>query len=320
MGMSGKEYRVTSIELWRFLFCFSVWMMHWNIELHKEYFHAGYLGVEFFFILSGYGVASYFNRDMKGQKLQNKIYAIGRYIGKRIIRLYPLYLLSLVLILVAKTMTQKMSFSEVVYTIKHGYAEFILMQCGPLGEEVLLSPGWYVACVFWGGIILLGVLTIFDQIGGMIICPFLGVGIYYYFAKMIAKIDVIFSYYALLRGIAGMCIGVFMFYIITWLRKSKTVEKLQSKRALNWLIYMLATLILAFIWVYTNYGHRSLMDFVVIFGFFVAQIGLFCAKLPVREEKVQRVNRFFMLLGKTTYPIYLLHMPVILYAKLVFHF
>ena len=193
-----KSSRDYTVELWRFIFCIVVLGFHFFIKTKYSFFRAGYLGVEFFFVLSGYGIYSYYMKQMHGRKMGERLYQFGLYIGKRLIRLYPLYLISLLCMLVFRAVSEGWGLVRVLKYFSHGWAEFLMLQCGPLGNAVLISAHWYVAAFFWGSVILLAVLMVSGRVGGYVLCPIASVLIYRYYFNLIGKIDVIYSYHAVI--------------------------------------------------------------------------------------------------------------------------
>lgn len=312
-GIVKKEERVYTIELWRFFFCLAVLGFHVGAMFDISVFTAGYLGVEFFLILSGYGIGIFYMKNMKGKELGERFYRLGIYIGKRLKQLYPLYFLAITVMLFIRTVSEGWGISDVVSYLKSGYAEFILMQCGPMGGEVLVSADWYVAAVFWAGVITLFVLVFTGKAGGLIICPLAGIGIYIYYFKLICKIDVIFSYHAVLRAVAGVCCGVFICFLLDWLQKSGISDKLRVHKGFCIALHELAQAALMLVICYTFSGHRGWKDFVVI-GVYVVTLFLLLLTGVRFGEKAERV---FKVLGKTTYPLYILHMPVLKVVELL---
>lgn len=320
--MNQNTYRKSSrdytVELWRFIFCIVVLGFHFFIKTKYSFFRAGYLGVEFFFVLSGYGIYSYYIKQMKGKALPERLYQYGRYIGMRLIRLYPLYLISLLCMLVFRAISGGWDFAKVVSHIKMGWAEFLMLQCGPLGNAVLISAHWYVAAFFWGSVILLLVLMLTGRVGGYVICPVASVLIYRYYFQLIGKIDVIYSYHAVIRAVAGLALGVFIGFTaqIVWdkvfscQRQEKTETSAGEK---NWIcylryaIYVVANLALTGVVIYTNFGRRSKIDFLIIGIYAVAVFALFVTRIQVKEKK----KALFARLSGMTYPIYLFQMPII---------
>lgn len=306
----GRDY---TVELWRFVFCIVVLGLHFFSKTSYSFFRAGYLGVEFFFLLSGFGIWQYYCKKMAGQKLPGRLYQLGLYIGSRLKRLYPLYFLSLLCMLSLRTWQYHWSIGEIIAYLKTGWAEFLMLQCGPLGNEVLISANWYVAAMFMGSILLLCLLMLTGRWGGLLVCPILSISIYHYYFRLIRKIDVIYSYHAVLRALAGLSAGIFIGCLIWLLQEKVSQGKLSlrinagEKKLLQELIYCLANGILAAIVVYTNFGRRSAGDFVVIALFALCLFGL----LLVKKEIPQKLSAVFQKLGAVTYPIYLFQMPII---------
>lgn len=317
MGLQGgwlymeSHERVYTIELWRFLFCLAVLGFHVRAVFELPVFTAGYLGVEFFLVLSGYGIGVFYRKNMKEKGLGERFYQLGIYIGKRLKQLYPLYFLAIVVMLIIRVLREGWGIRDVVSYLKSGYAEFILMQCGPLGGEVLISADWYVAAVFWAGVIVLLVLTFTGKAGGLFLCPLAGIGIYAYYYKLICKIDVIFSYHAVLRAVAGVCCGVFLCFVLDSMEKSGMTDRLRVQKKLCAAGHVFADILLAAVICYTFSGHRGWKDFAVI-GIYNAALFLLLLTGVRFGEKTERV---FKALGKTTYPVYILHMPVLKLAE-----
>ena len=352
--------RVNTIELWRFFFCMAVLGLHIGGTFEIPFFTGGYLGVEFFFLLSGYGIGVYYQKHIRDTAWSKKLYELGLYIGRRLKQLYPLYFAALIFMIIVRLLDGEWKAAEVVTHLKNGWAEFLLMQCGPLGNEVLISADWYVASVFWGGIIVLLLLIMTDKIGGLFLCPVIGIGIYGYYFKLIGKIDVIFSYHALLRGIAGICLGVFLCFLISSIdaRRKKAQQEYpadisgiqtkdgaaevfgslnkepqdkitdktdagrglrekcpEKRKGMTRVWYILANIVFLAIFIYTYNGHRCWKDFLVIALYWISLFWLFMTKIQFGEK----TEKAFGWLGRITYPIYILHMPVLELIKMLLH-
>lgn len=228
-------------------------------------------------------------------------------------QLYPLYFLAIISMLFIRVVSEGWGVRDTVSYLKSGYAEFILMQCGPMGGEVLISADWYVAAVFWAGVIALLVLVFTGKIGGLLICLLVGIRIYAYYFLLICKIDVIFSYHAVLRAVAGVCCGVFICFVLDILQEKGISEKFRAHKKLCMAGYVFANAVLMMVICYTFSGHRGWKDFAVI-GVYIAALFLLLLTGVQFGEKTERV---FKALGKTTYPLYILHMPVLKVVELL---
>ncbi|MGN0249094.1 MAG: acyltransferase family protein [Lachnospiraceae bacterium] len=296
------------LELWRFIFCIMVLGLHFSDAIKIELFNAGYLGVEFFFLVSGYFIGSFYSKQIANKTIPNRIKAIGTYICSRLKRLYPLYLVALFFMLFMRSIINNYRFGDILTLAKSCFAEFILLQWTPIGNTVLISTDWYVPAIFWGGIFFIILLTITGKIGGFILAPTISFLIYRYYFILIGKIDVIASYYGVLRGIAGLGLGIFIYFLC---QAIKDFPSHMSK-----LLFPVPNIILLCICIYSQFGHRSKWDFFIISLYAVCLFILMKAEAPVLNEKIKSV---FGLLGKITYPVYLFQMPVIELFLTLFH-
>lgn len=298
-----KTSREMTLELWRLFFCFVVLAMHLCAKVEKEYFTAAYLGVEYFFVLSGYGVGYYYLKKMADKSFGERLKEVVRYTWSRIQKLYPLYFAALVLMLGFRIVHYKMGVQDVIATLKQGWPELVWLQCTPFGGDVLVVSDWYVAAVFWSGVLILLVLTLTGKHGGLIAMPVVSILVYAYFYKLICKIDVIVSHYATLRAVGAMCIGVFVCLLVTQLER----KQFFLQGPVTYVLYAVANMGLFGIFILTNFGHRGWTDFLIELVYGVCFFLLVFVKIPLPE----RVKNLFGKMGRVTYPIYLFHMPVI---------
>lgn len=305
----GREYmkqRNTLLELWRFFFCMAVLALHFFNQTNLDYFHAGYLGVEFFFLVSSYFIGAYYDKSQNGQPFSARLKSVFSYCGTRIKRLYPFYLLALFLMLCVRTLiSPHPTLPGVLTTLKNCFAEFLMLQWTPLGNGVLISAGWFVPAVFWGGLFFVLLLALTGKFGGYVLSPLISFLIYRYYFNLIGKIDVIFSYHSVLRGIAGIGFGVFLYFLCGRLRA--WVANRRNSVFISGLFCIFASLLFLCLFLYTNYGHRSKWDFLIIALYGIGLLFLMSGFLKLPEP----VNRLFLFLGKLTYPIYIFQMPVI---------
>lgn len=299
------------LELWRFMFCMAVLLMHLINSYNQttggttRFFHAGYLGVEFFFIAAGYFIGSYYEKKQAGKSTRECLQSIVSYAWSRLVRLYPLYLLALCLMLIVRTIFVGKSLGYAWTTVKNCFAEFFLLQWTPIGNEVLISSCWFVPAVFFGGLCFVIILAFTGKIGGYVVAPIASFFIYRYYFNLIGKIDVIPAHHGILRGIAGIGFGVFIYFIAKLL--CKPIVKYNITRIYSWCAGSISSIIFLGIFIYTNYGRRSKWDFLIIALYGIGILLLMSSQIKL-PEKVEKVFHF---LGKTTYPIYVLQMPII---------
>lgn len=306
--MGGRN---TLLELWRFFFCLAVLAFHFFSKTGSDFFHGGYLGVEFFFIVSGYFTGAYYSRYQEGKTPAERLKTVVSYACSRLKRLYPFYFLALVFMLVVRVITREYRLPDIFGVIKNCFTEFFLLQWIPWGDkvpwgnEVLISAGWFVPAVFFGGLLLVAILAVFGKTGGYIIAPLMSFFIYRYYFHLIGKIDVIYAYHSVLRGIAGIAFGVFLYFICGHLRS--LLNRLPENRFLSCLPGIFASAVFLCIFIYTSFGRRSKWDFLVIALYGAGLLLLMSGSVKFSE----RTDRIFLFLGKTTYPVYVFQMPVI---------
>ncbi|MBR4760016.1 MAG: acyltransferase [Lachnospiraceae bacterium] len=307
-----KQGRNHIIEIWRILFCLVILGFHISAKTEWPYFHVGYLGVEFFFLLSGLGIwQTCMKREAtKGspETLSKPRYFIS-YAKKKFLRLYPLYFLSLITMLIVRMITQSMGVRDAFICLKNCMAEFLMLQCSPVGGEVLISANWYVAVLFWGSLLYVCIYLLFGKKVLSVLGLAATVFLYAYYFRLIGKIDIIFSYHAFLRALAGLGLGIFLGGMHDALQKSVLGGEFKSasRGIATILIRLIPNLILFGIIIYTNLGHRSRVDFLVIGLFFISLLLLLTGTDTCPEKLRPAVKR----LSGLTYAVYLFQMPVI---------
>ena len=290
------------LELWRFFFCIAVLGLHFFSKVNIPLFDVGYLGVEFFFVVAGYFVGAYYVKKMQNLPLLQQVKAVGGYAVSRLKRLYPYYFFALLLMLFVRILTRQYGIGQVPSILKKCYAEFFMLQWTPIGNEVLISAGWFVPSVFFAGVFYVGLFAVCKNWTGYVIAPMCVLGIYGYYFRLIGKIDIIFSYHSVLRGIAGVGLGIFVFFLCEKLRNVVKERSWYPKLAV-----IIITILFFGVFIYTNFGRRSKWDFLVIALYGIGVLLLMAADVKGNEK----VEKIVGLLGKSTYPIYIFQMPVI---------
>ncbi len=309
---SGKEKqgRKSVVEIWRIIFCLVILGFHIHAETEWPFFRVGYLGVEFFFLLSGLGIYhGCMKREAEKGKTNggSKMHFFQHYAKTRFLRLYPLYFLSLIAMLIVRMITLPMGPVEALSCLKNCLSEFLMLQCSPVGKEVLISANWYVAVLFWGSLFYVCVYLLFGR--KVLLASGLAASIllYAYYFRLIGKIDIIFSYHAFLRALAGLGLGIFLGGLGD-LWRSRDKKKAAKPGGIGAVLFSVsANLILAGIVIYTNLGHRSKLDFLVIFLFFISLLLL----LGGPDICPERLRPAVKKLSGLTYVVYLFQMPVI---------
>ena len=146
-----------SIPFWRIVFTLLI------IMLHCGYTQGGYIGVEFFFLVSGFLLA----KGYYGKKQTS----IKQYIKKRIIRLYPMYLVSIIIFIsllstldfTSQTFSARLYFVNIIENIAANWKSVFMLQLFGNGPIVVNSPAWYVVALFWVALVYFVLMKILPK-------------------------------------------------------------------------------------------------------------------------------------------------------------
>ena len=255
--------------------------------------------VDFFFILSGYILALNYEKLIKNSS--NFFFLIK----KRIIRLYPLHFVVLIIFLLVE-ITKYNYFSGLEIT-KYKFKDLVqnvFLIHGFSGETFNL-PSWSISVELWVNFLYLILLFYIKNykliISIILVLALLYLGFYSYHIRIIELLFVE-NYLNLFRGISGFFLGVFLFKFFDHLKK------------INFNFFILnITLFVIFIFNSTNYLIYHLLFFIYLNS----------ALRLKKETKLMKVleNKFFIVIGKISYSIYLLHFLIIhLIDQLIFSF
>ena len=144
-----------SIEFWRFAFALSIAIMHFNeiyqIRLYSKvqsgFFPGAYLGVDFFFILSGFLLVSHYNQAVINGKEESAFYftfgKIKHIYAYYIVAFFLLMLHNILQIHYASPLSFIKTLAENIFQYKW---EIVLLQMSELGEKTYINfPTWYIS-------------------------------------------------------------------------------------------------------------------------------------------------------------------------------
>lgn len=204
-----------SFNLWRVVFTLVIMLFHLSnqyVGIYVTYpfikYH-WYVAVEFFFIMSGYLMAKHAESHPDETALQ--------YTAGRIKRLYPLYILVLIMMVIWTVANSDINLAELIV---NNWEEFFMLQSMGTGKfPYLNNPAWYVSAMFIAGHLIYYFLRnhkkfFIEFLGILSIICFLGI--------FIRDYDAINSFFSisslgvstgLLRAIFGLTIGIYIYYL-----------------------------------------------------------------------------------------------------------
>lgn len=234
--MAFDKKRNGTIELMRFVFCVAVILFHINNRMdipvvhHISFFQNGHIGVEFFFLVSGYLMAL----SAKKQAGAPLLPATKRFMFRKFLPILPYHLMVwgtgfvLTMALCGEPLFQRAM--HAVQTLPN----LFLIQLTGIKDRLILTPEWYISAMLWMMLLLFPLLLKFGAKFTRIVCPVVTVVLvgymihaegafggtdHFMFGGTVPKNFV--------RAFAEMCGGAFIAEVVPFVKKLKfnTVER-----------------------------------------------------------------------------------------------
>ena len=266
------------------------------------FLHHGYLGVDVFFMISGFYLMKHFS--------YHKETTAVHYLAKRLQITYLPYLLSFLLasILDIKRLMSFDSFEGFVETFAP-LVSFLTLTEGlefPVHGPIILTGGWFLSVLLIGGFLLYGLLEYNERLSIKVLLP-VGIiaGFNFLFSQNKLSVE---SWYAagavslpLLRGVIDMGMGILLFDVIQnnfeWLKlKSKIITFLS-----------LVSLGLFFIMTIT----QQPLDCLLVIIIPLMLLGVLIPNTPIQSFYRRLPMAFLPQIGKLSLEMFLIHYPTI---------
>ncbi len=298
----NKATRIAPPEFWRFFFILYICFLHFEEDVYGKTHliaNAGYLGVDFFLILSGFVVAlNHSNRPIN---------SVFKFASKRVERLYPDFLFALLLMFLLWLCFEYKGISSLaahLYACKFQY--FFVNAFVPTALE--MRSIWFLSYWLFGIIILAYVLK-HDKlvIAGAFAISFMSWHIY--------KNGSLFNDSAIpsflwsdrfLKCISEVVIGALAYNVFLCLNKLKDNYKLSKMGKI--LLSLIELIVILYIVVIMSFDGRNNRDYEVCIGFCMLIILSF---LNISYFSKFLDNKVSLFLGKISLPIYLYHLFVV---------
>ena len=300
-----KTRRNGVIELYRFIFALMI-VFH-----HARYLgggtdtplfgNIGYIGVEFFFLVSGYLLAKSALKPPGETPLGCET---GKFIYKKITSILPFYLLAVIASLVSEFFVEQRATTDKL----SGVFDVIFLGMSGIKTYPVVNASWYLSAMFISMVILYPLARKFRDKFIYILAPILCIVIFGYLSRNFGNLNqynnnFTIVYTGLIRAIAEISLGAIIYEIVEWL-------KLKQFTVLSKVLCSLLNItLLIFILYSSTVVESSNFDFVILLAIAVvvcltfAKIGII-ANLRIFETK------FFSFLGKLSLVVYLNHMWV----------
>lgn len=221
--MKTKVAKNGKIELARFVFAVIVMLFHIGFDVlpsdfriwgNITFFRLGWFGVEFFFVVSGFLMASSaFKQQEKTQRLGKDTY---NFLYKKLMAILPYHIIvfavNYIFLLIVKTKSFKTFWAVFIEAIPN----FFLIQRSGLKNLDVLGVEWYISDMLIAMLILYPLCVKYYERFTRTVAPVLAVLIIGYLTKTTGGLNgstawsVLFAK-TLLRAVAEICAGVFVF-------------------------------------------------------------------------------------------------------------
>lgn len=296
------------IEFFRFIFCMTIILFHLNLTYfdleyqigdHFSFFKHGRIGVEFFFIVTGYLFAKscYKTRESKMPLGKDTI----QFVFHKWFAVFPFHVIAFAITFITIVIVRQLSFTESVARLIKGMPNFFLIQRTGIYAENIIGVEWYVSVMILSLFILYPVCKRNYDVFTRILAPLIGVFLVGYLSEKYGYLsgaslwDGITSK-AQLRGLAEICLGVFTFEV------SRFVEKYAYSRALRFILscieYGCYTMVLIFTCLQVGVKYESYALYMLAIA-----VSLSFSGITYGQNLFQ--NRVCMILGKISLPVYL---------------
>ncbi len=281
-----------------------------SLHFSKLFFNAdwtpfGYLGVDFFFALSGFIIARQYEASIALHTTNFKIFVI-----RRMARLYPLYIFSIGLAIWVNSIQidAGLPVDHLDFGMGPHFLTWLAVQATMLGSLTTMvqpnGPVWSVSAEWVVNLIFFALLWYYRRIPNMLLWIVVALGSCYSIALSPHKLDVPMIQVAMLRAVVGFCAGWLVFRYHQYFPKLPLVVLYAFE-----IILLGATIILAL-----NHTEMSIYSVDYIF-----QLVLIPALISVCLYRYSLIGFICSLpiatfLGRISYSIYLLHYPLAFYV------
>lgn len=218
------QKKQNSIVLWRIIFTYVVAIYHFDVAYaisnQLGIRSAWYIAVEFFFIVSGYLL--YSNLDKLSKTCDSGL----AYLRVRFCKLYPYYLGSFILCLLLYAYLTGERVIDLLVT--HVFEAFAMQGIGlNVGWVYVNDTAWYISVVLIAGFLIYHCLVKWKDTFVKFVAPIIVMAAFSYFFRFRGNINAVleaeglFLSHGLLRGLSGMCLGIFAAEGNAWLQREK---------------------------------------------------------------------------------------------------
>ena len=293
-------------EFWRFVFIMMVCFLHFEEDVYDDVHilaYGGYLGVDFFFLLSGFAVAYSNKRNPIGSTLQ--------YVFGKVKKIYPDFLFAIFLMLALYVIYDSSGLKNVlihIYECRFQY--FLINALFPTGLE--MRSIWFLS--YWViGLLVLSYLIKRNVmlVSGGIALSFMSWHWCYIGSFFNNSVTPEFLWSVrLIKCVSQVIIGACAYVILQRFENAKLTPFGKA------VFSMFEFLTIMYVMYFIPRDARNHTDYYLCLGFVVIILMSFWNKTYLSKLLDNRVSVF---LGRLSFPIYLYHLFIIRLLTIYFH-
>lgn len=299
------------IELCRFIFALCIVSHHFMLlPTGPEHVPliGGYIGTDFFFILSGFFLYAAAREDTDGKTTVEVV-------CKKFKKIFPYFLVSWLIAFAVNTVKTQPVIFRGFYNLLAGIPQLFLLTMtgianGQSAPNAYVGTSWYLSALMVGMIAVYPLMRRYRETFAAAVAPLIAVFCYGYFMVVNGNIGVVnqftFCKLGVFRAIAGLCLGGFCYWIAQKLKGMRLTKIGQTMASsLQIALIFLSLLLMEF-----YRGHNDSL-----------QIGIFVCLIVISMGFDTAVNRFFAgpvtaFLGRFSMAIFLSQSVTYMYGVL----
>lgn len=306
---NGKKTRNGEIDLLRFLFAVSIMAFHFTV-LGNSYFIHGHIGVEFFFLVTGYLMNQSSKKITKNYLI---LVETKKFIVNKVLSFYIYYIMAYFLNLLVKIKGERWSLRTVCELLCKSIPDLtctyiILKTDNPL----YITGSWYLSAMVIALVILYPILLYFKEGASKFLFPLGGIFILGHLLYQNGCITEVWSGKipaGVLRAMAEIAIGCFLYEVVEMLKKQRF--KKGEKIVLN--ILKIFCYIIVFTYSFGIFLGRTDSDIHIFL--------ILCIAITITFSEIGYClpgSKFTNYIGKLSFVIYILHGTIIYILQLIF--
>jgi len=291
-----KTTKNGSIEFLRFMFAMMILIFHAQVivKTPNPLFVNGYFGVEFFFIVSGFLMASSAYKSSFSEHQENDVF---QFVWKKYKSIFPYHIFAFSLAFVSKVIMGALLLKQIIELLFASIPEFLLIEMAGIGMDMANVNGieWYVSSMIIATFIMYPFLRknykSFVSVTAPLLVLFL-TGWLFKENNQTLNATIVWTGLVckgILRAIAEMALGCICFEL------SKKLKNENLKRIYRWIVSIVEIACYIAVFYYANSNWDSKIEFGMLFVLAIGVIISFSGQsvfYKLSNNKFTRKNLF----------------------------